>query len=202
MFSVQNVHAEYANIGVKLIVGDYQAPTFSDNSTNTTLAYADTEFRLKWQDNYALAGYNFSLCNGTWNGTDCQAGWIHDSWSAFPTGGLLDWSNITKTINVTVGTRVAWYIEANDTYNNWNTSDIYYYYAYPENSCTYLGFGDWIVLGAEECTITIDTNGDGSDFTCTGAGYARIYGATVANFTKYRSVSGCKLRVMNGGKIG
>ena len=199
--SVQNVYAEYTNIQIKYIVGDFEAPTYSENSTNTTLAYANTEYRLLWNDNYELDGYNFSLCNGTWNGTICTGGWQHDSWVAFPTGGIEDWSNITKSINVTVGTTVAWYISANDTFNNWNTSDIFTYVAYPENSCTYLGFGNWVILGSENCVITVDTTGDGSNLICTGSGQANVYGALISNFTKYTSVNNCKLTVSNGGRI-
>ena len=32
------------------------------------------------------------------------------------------WSNVTKTLNATVGTSVGWKVYANDTSNNWNTS--------------------------------------------------------------------------------
>jgi len=47
--------------------GDYQAPSYSDNSTNTTQAGEPTEFRVKWTDNYNLSGGGFIFYwhNGT-----------------------------------------------------------------------------------------------------------------------------------------
>jgi len=53
---------------------DITPPTYSDNSTNSTLAGTDIEHRLKWQDETGLSGYIFSFCNGTWNGSDCLGG--------------------------------------------------------------------------------------------------------------------------------
>ena len=62
-------------------LNDYQAPTYSDNSTNTTLAGVPTEFRVKWTDNYNLTegGFIFSWHNGTnWtktsNSEDLESG--------------------------------------------------------------------------------------------------------------------------------
>ena len=48
-------------------LNDYQPPSYSDNSTNTTLAGVSTEFRVKWTDNYNLTGggFIFSWHNGT-----------------------------------------------------------------------------------------------------------------------------------------
>lgn len=47
------------------------APTFSTNSTNSTVAGQEILHRLKWEDNVGLSGYIFSYCNGTWDGSDC-----------------------------------------------------------------------------------------------------------------------------------
>jgi len=46
-------------------------PTYSLNSTNSTIAGLGIEHRLYWQDNANLSGYIFQFCNGTWNGTNC-----------------------------------------------------------------------------------------------------------------------------------
>ncbi|NYZ79230.1 DUF2341 domain-containing protein, partial [Candidatus Micrarchaeota archaeon] len=56
-------------------------PTYSENSTNSTLAGTSIEHRLRWQDVNGLSGYIFQFCNGTWNGTNCLglAGW---GWSS------------------------------------------------------------------------------------------------------------------------
>jgi len=62
-------------------LNDYQPPSYSDNSTNTTLAGVSTEFRVKWTDNYNLTGggFIFSWHNGTnWtktsNSEDLESG--------------------------------------------------------------------------------------------------------------------------------
>jgi len=48
-------------------------PTYSDNSTNSTIAGIAIEHRLKWQDAEGLSGYIFSFCNGTWDGSNCPS---------------------------------------------------------------------------------------------------------------------------------
>ncbi len=53
------------------IATDVEKPTYSLNSTNSTLAGQPTLFSLKWQDNVGLSGYIFAFCNGTWNGSYC-----------------------------------------------------------------------------------------------------------------------------------
>ena len=99
---------------------DTQAPQFSLNSTNSTLAGKPIEFRLKWTDNVGLSHYIFSFDNGT--GT-----FINDT--AIPFSGTENWSNVTKVINSTVGSLIRWKVYANDTSNNWNVSDTYSFIA-------------------------------------------------------------------------
>ena len=50
---------------------DLTAPTYSDNSTNSTIAGTNIMHRLNWNDETGLSGYIFSFCDGTWNGSDC-----------------------------------------------------------------------------------------------------------------------------------
>lgn len=45
--------------------GDTAPPTYSDNSTNSTLAGQSIEHRLKWTDDINLSGYIFGFYNGT-----------------------------------------------------------------------------------------------------------------------------------------
>ena len=98
--------------------GDTTPPTYSDNSTNSTLAGTNILHSLKWQDDTGLSGYIFSFDNGT--GT-----FVNDSWVSF--SGTLNWSNVTKSITSTVGATIRWKVYANDTSNNWATSDTYSY---------------------------------------------------------------------------
>jgi len=52
---------------------DNTSPTYSLNSTNSTLAGAPILHSLNWTDNVGLSGFIFQFCNGTWNGTMCLA---------------------------------------------------------------------------------------------------------------------------------
>ena len=74
-------------------LSDTEAPQYSLNSTNSTLAGEKILHSLYWTDNYELDSYTFSFCNGTWNGTFCED------------VGSSDWDNSTydnrKQINIT-----------------------------------------------------------------------------------------------------
>ncbi|NYZ79346.1 DUF2341 domain-containing protein [Candidatus Micrarchaeota archaeon] len=50
------------------------APSYSLNSTSSTLAGTPGVHNLYWQDSAGLSGYIFQFCNGTWNGTGCGGG--------------------------------------------------------------------------------------------------------------------------------
>jgi len=90
---------------------DLVAPTYSLNSTNSTLAGTLIEHRLKWEDNIELSGYIFSFDN-------CTGSLANDTWQSFSANP--DWSNVTKTVNETVGCEIRWCVYANDTSDNWN----------------------------------------------------------------------------------
>jgi len=111
----------YLNITYSEAPPDTTPPTYSDNSTNSTLAGTSITHNLKWTDETGLAtsgGYVFSFDNGT--GT-----LVNDSWVAFSSNP--DWSNVTKTVNSTVGTTINWRVHANDTSGNWNNSETFSY---------------------------------------------------------------------------
>jgi PGF-pre-PGF domain-containing protein len=95
---------------------DTTLPIWSSNSTNSTSAGNPVEFRLKWIDNIGLSGYIFSISNGTGN-------FVNDSLVSF--SGTENWSNVTKVVNSTVGTRIQWLVYAKDTNNNWIKSDVF-----------------------------------------------------------------------------
>ena len=107
----------YLNITYEA-AGDSTAPTYSSNSTNSTLAGTPVKHNLYWQDNIGLSGYIFSFDN-------CTGTLTNNSFVAMT--GTANWSNVTKTINSTVGCTIQWKVYANDTTNNWNTSLTYSY---------------------------------------------------------------------------
>lgn len=85
-------------------------PTYSLNSTNSTLAGTPIKHSLNWTDNVGLSAYIFSFDN-------CTGTLANDSAVAFGAG---TWSNVTKTVNSTVSCTIRWCVYANDTSNNWN----------------------------------------------------------------------------------
>ena len=89
--------------------GDETAPTYSSNSTNSTTAGTPVLHSLLWTDDNELSGYIFSFDNGT--GT-----FVNDSYAGFDG----NWTNVTKIVNVTVGSTIQWCVYANDTSDNWN----------------------------------------------------------------------------------
>jgi len=106
-------------------VADTTPPTYSDNSTNSTTAGTPVLHSLKWTDETGLAttgGYIFSFDN-------CTGSFVNDTWTAFSSNP--DWSNVTKTINSTVGCTIRWKVYANDTSNNWNASETFSYQTTP-----------------------------------------------------------------------
>jgi len=94
-------------------------PTYSDNSTNNTVAGSAVEFRLRWTDNVNLSSYIFSLDN-------CTGSFSNVTESSFPGAPINEsWSNETYVINDTVGCTIRWKVYANDASDNWNVSDEY-----------------------------------------------------------------------------
>ncbi len=100
------------------ITGDLSAPKYSLNSTNSTTAGTSVKHSLYWQADIGLSEFIFSFDNG--NGT-----FYNDSWVSF--AGTGNWSNVSKTVNSTVGATIRWKVYANDTSNNWNASVEYIY---------------------------------------------------------------------------
>jgi len=98
--------------------------TESSNLTNGTTAGDYIKHSLEWNDENDLDGYIFSFCNGTWGGTTCD-NWVNDSWVAMT--GTLNSSNVSKFVNNTIGSRIAWQVHANNSIDNWDSSIIYSY---------------------------------------------------------------------------
>jgi len=63
-------------------------------------------------------------------------GWVNDAWVSMT--GTGNWSNVTKTVNDTIGANIAWCVYANDTSNNWNGSSCQNPFTYITTSAPYL----------------------------------------------------------------
>jgi len=112
--------ATYVRFGIFSTVADTTPPTYSDIATNTTVAGQPCQFQTLWNDNVNVSGYIF--------GTNNTGAWVNDTWASFTVfyNSTAAWSNVTKTLNSTVGARVEWQIWANDTSNNWNNTGTQY----------------------------------------------------------------------------
>jgi len=136
-------------------------PFFSQYSSNNTVAGLTTKHQIYWSDIIGLSGYIFSFNNGT-------GSFINDSWIQF--SGVGNWSNVTKSINSSIGSTIQWKVYANDTYNNWNLTDTYSYITSGSDTCTPPAINnDWIVndtclktttnINIGTSKLTIGTNG-------------------------------------------
>ena len=143
---------------IRTLSVDTTAPTYSLNSTNSTLAGREVMHSLYWQDNFNLDEYVFSLDNCT--GTFVNYTW--DSFSATPS-----WSNITKTISSDYGCTMRWCFYANDSAGNMNS-------ALCDNPFTYIAecnppdTGNWFInstcsiadkIYTVPANVTIESNG-------------------------------------------
>jgi len=115
---------------VSLAVADTTPPAYSLNSTNSTLAGTPIKHSLNWTDDVALSSYIFSFDN-------CTGTLTNDSAISFNSG---TWSNVTKTINSTVGCTIRWCVYANDTSNKWNGTSCLNPFSYVTTSATNLAF--------------------------------------------------------------
>ena len=88
-------------------------PTYSSASTNSTFAGRSVNHSLYWQDTGGLSGFIFSFDN-------CTGTFVNNSWVSMT--GTANWSNVTKTINSTIGCTIRWCVYANDTLNQWNST--------------------------------------------------------------------------------
>jgi len=103
----------------RTVTVDTESPKWFDNSTNSTIAGAYIEHRVRWTD-AGLSGYIFEFDNGT--GT-----FNNDSFVTFT--GTNNWSNVSKVVNSTEGSTIRWRVYTNDTASptNWNATDIFEY---------------------------------------------------------------------------
>ena len=120
-------------------------PTYFSQSTSSTLAGSAVEFRLKLTSNTGLSGYIFSIDN-------CVGSFVNGTFTSI--NGTGNWSNVTQTINSTVGCIVRWKVYSNDTTNKWSISDTY----------------SFTTTTTEQTTTTTTTSGTTSTTTTTATG--------------------------------
>ena len=191
---------DYASILVALSEvsdTDTQSPKWSQNTTNGTTAGTFIQHSVNWTDNVALSGYIFSFDNG--NGT-----FYNDTFVTF--SGTQNWSNVSKLVNTTSGVTIQWWVWANDTTNNINSTSVFSYVttSAPTDSCTYVS-GNWDIDCSDFCNITSNENLGGNNISIVGTGVTTIIG----NITNWINafIQGtdqsniCTVRTFNGGGL-
>jgi hypothetical protein len=153
---------DYLPLSNKYSQEDTKPPTYSLNSTNSTIAGTAVSHNLYWQDNAGLsyAIFSFDNCTG-----------ILQNITGMSLSGSSAWSNFTVVINSTVGCTIRWCVYVNDTSNNWNRTSCENPFSYVTTSgkCTYSS-GNWIVNCSDNCVITSPVNLNNNDLILIGAG--------------------------------
>ena len=178
---------------------DSTHPTYSQNSTNSTISGTDILHALKLDDETALDTYIFRFDNGT--GT-----LVNDS--LVDISGTSHWSNVTKGINHTIGTTIRWQVFANDTNNNWNSTPIYSYTTTAADSCSNCdGTSDCYIDCSDACTLSDNLDMGGYDMiinqstsgthTTTITGVISNYGDITTS--GYNSTDRCNIICKSGG---
>jgi hypothetical protein len=90
---------------------------YSGSTQNLTIGYLEPGIRYFNGTIDDVAIWNRSL-----SATEIST--LYNMSSGFPKSA---WSNVTKVVNSTVGSTIRWQVYANDTSNNWNKTDIYFY---------------------------------------------------------------------------
>ncbi|MEE8168538.1 MAG: hypothetical protein V3T58_06670, partial [Candidatus Hydrothermarchaeales archaeon] len=154
-------------------VGDVNPPWFSQNQSNNTIANSSTLFSVYWQDDGTLDSYVF--------GTNNTGAWVNETYPFG--GGDAKYSNITKTLNNTVGAMVEWQVWANDSTGKMNTTGLQYI---TTTAATWqstlvadgyiIGQGGQLVVPASGYLNINDTNGATVNYSGTTYKYAVMIG--------------------------
>jgi hypothetical protein len=166
---------------------------FLENLTNSTLAGTNIMHSVKVEDGSGLSGYIFSFDNGT--RMKMEPVWQNDSYVAMT--GILNWSNVTKTINSTVGTTISWKVYVNDTLGNWAESPTYSYVTTTDCDSENINATNTIDCS---CTISDNFNISAHNLNITGTGNL-LWNAVghIDSFTKQNPTQ-CNISI-NGGKM-
>jgi len=129
----------FVSIGVLNLNESYTGDTLNTTNANFTLTTTDSSIMEAWEtaDNQDLRirGIYMDSVNSTlydeinytnvWVTIYHEQEFLNDSWMEMT--GQVNWSNVTKVVNSTVGATIKWIVYANDTTDNWNATDVFVY---------------------------------------------------------------------------
>jgi parallel beta-helix repeat protein len=146
-YTLTTNNLDYLPLSDEYSAADTTPPTYSLNSTNSTIAGTAVSHNLYWQDNVGLSGYIFSFDN-------CTGTLVNDTWVSIT--GTGNWSNVTKVINSTIGCTIRWCVYANDTSNNWNGTSCLQPFSYITTSAAqafYKTASDYLSISESELEL-------------------------------------------------
>ena len=142
---------------------------------------------------YDASQVNCERVTCDWNS---HGDWVNDTWTAMI--GTDNWSNVTKTVNSTVGVTIGWKAFANDSSDNWNTTHNFQYVTTTAvgDSCDYSS-GDFEIDCSENCVIDSATDVGGNDVIFSNSGEV-LANVTVENIGMTLLSSGCTITLGSG----
>ena len=121
----------------------------------------DLRISAKYIDYKDSSHYDTINWTGVWVETFSEQELLNDSLVEFNSSNCINdtvcWSNVTKSVNTTVGATIKWKIYANDTSDNWATSTTYSYITTTSDSCTPPASGTWEIDSTDNCLISSKT---------------------------------------------
>lgn len=141
---------------------------------------------------------NCTAASCSWNLNETE--FVNYTWVSMT--GTGNWSNVTKTVNSTENALIKWYVKANDSSDQWNTTPKYSYYTTSAVvgdtcDCSSIQAGTSIDC-SENCIIDETCDVGGIDVIFTNSGIITIT-ADVSNIKNYYLPVGCT-RILKGGK--
>lgn len=102
------------------VISRFYVPMIGPAATSSEWqCYNSTDWLRMRYNGQTGAGYHVIYEEAMWwNISSEGVGWVNSSWTEMT--GTGNWSNVTKTVNSTVGANISWCVYANDTSNNWN----------------------------------------------------------------------------------
>ena len=158
----------------------------TSGSTATTVRMA-----LDW------IAVNVTYSNTSTTYPPCNVSWMtytNDTWTAMT--GVGNWSNVTKLVNSTVGAPISWYVTANDTANNQNTTAIFNY----TTTSGVTACSPWLIDCATISSISNATDAMGCGVSFTGTGIVALSG-NITNYTIASISTGCEVVITGAGRI-
>jgi hypothetical protein len=130
---------DFVSIGLFNLNLSYSGDTKNTTNANFTITITDPVILESWKaetnQDLRIKGISMDYKNKTvYDEINYTGPWIHvnhmqeflnDSWIEMM--GYVNWSNVTKVVNSTLGSVIRWRVYANDTSNNWNVTEEFTY---------------------------------------------------------------------------